>query len=899
MKPLCAELQDRMADEGLTVFQDDTQAMDHVGTCDTCSAVMHELEGLDVLLGDLPIVDAPDTVVEMLMQRPELQEPPRTGFLADLQQRFQGWSASRPWASAWRPVSAMAALLLVTTVSWQLFTGDGMLTAPEQMAEFQTVSVQTATQDAPEDEPASIEEVEDMLPPTAVDTNSDLQETAGGRALDERKQSKTSLRALGYIGDESGKTANEQMNSNLPQEAKQDGDTAVRSPAPAKPKRSNQPPPPPGWRRDDGQDVYGETITVTGEAITAPVVSSAVSYGVDPNVLEDQAEMDLVFGIPDAAPVDPSSGFSDSHLGIAKDGLKGERAAGERAEKVVSEDEAYGGVETAPLRQVEKEPNEADLPSDPQAARRFLEARDLTEGIAFQSATGYWRNTYVPGDSELRHLAARLGKAAELGDGAVQAPHLLAHTLRQPFDVPDNAALAVYLSADHRAVDGRQRMLVQVGLQGTERHGGRRGAMRLTVVLDLTDEEIGTEALQGMSALLAALANAKEPGDQFRLVVAGRGGGEVVGADGFRHGPLTLALQEAVESADDPSLPWFSLEEAHRKAVLTASGAMDPEAPLGSSLVLLVLPDWVRNTPRHEHIAHRGALEGVRTSTVSVGSDLDLEELDFIVLAGQGHRRLLHRPSDAEGIVERELQSVSRVIARAVRLRIRLAPGVHLVDVLGSERLDTAAAQRVRDAESHVDRQLSKRLGIAADRGEDEEGLQIVIPSFYTGDSHVVLLDVVTDGAGPIADVRVRYKDLVHLENGVARARLDVPRGRDAAPGPLQRNVLENLMAQELRGTLMEAADLVSIDQKELAADLLRRFEELLRGLGAHVPGWSGDQDVERDLRLLSHARRFLRTASGEQMGILYDSMRYSGYLKTLPPPEEDGADVHSEPPSE
>lgn len=905
MKSLCAQLQDRMAEDGVVIVQDDVQAMDHVASCDDCSAVMHELESLEALLDDLPVVDAPDAVVEALMQRPELRQPPRTGFLSVAGEWLREWRSWRA-RSVWQPMGAAAALLLVTTVSWQLFTGGDLRLDQGAAVELQKMTVETATAAAPEGESTPMEEAEDVASSIVVDTDSDLQKTFDGRGLEERKRLETSLRALGYTGDGIDTKEQEQARPNVPLASS------------AKPSPPMQPEPAPGWRQDAVQEVY-EEITVVGEAVPTISTSSTMSI-VDQSASEDAAEMDSVFGYVSVAPAESAAeGAAPSIPGVgrrdvlygAQEGLAatevGDAEVGDGSVVVDSKDEAYRGLETAkkaladepetPARRAEKAEERAHRPSDAPAARRFLEARDRTEGVAFQPATGYWRNTYVPGDSELRHLASRLGEADKLDENdGYRAPHELARTPRQPFDVPDNAALAVYLSADRQVVNGRRRMLVQVGLQGTERHGGRRGAMGLTVVLDLTDGDVDAETVQRMGALLTALVKAKEPGDQFRLVVAGHGGGEVLDAEDFRHGPLTLALQDAVEAARDTSLPWFSLGDAHRQAVLTASGAMDPEAPLGSSLVLIALSEWVRSIVRHEHIAHRGALEGVHTSVVSVGSDLDLEQLDRIALAGQGHRRLLHRLSDAEHIVDRELQSVSRVIARAVRLRIRLSPGVHLVDVLGSERLDTVAAQRVRDAESHADRQLSRQLGIAADRGEDEEGLQIVIPSFYAGDSHVVLLDVVTDGAGPIADVRVRYKDLVHLENGVSRARLDVPRGRDRGLGPLQRNVLENLMALELRSTLMEAADHVSVQEEVEAADLLERFEALLRGLGEHVPGWLGDRDVERDLRLLSEARRLLSGADGNPGDALQDSLRYSGYLKTLPPPE-DGDPVHSEPP--
>src|SRR5262249_61166163 len=100
---------------------------------------------------------------------------------------------------------------------------------------------------------------------------------------------------------------------------------------------------------------------------------------------------------------------------------------------------------------------------------------------------------------------------------------------------------------------------------------------------------------------------------------------------------------------------------------------------------------------------------------------------------------------------------------------------------------------------------LAGALGVAADRGADEDGIQIVIPAFHAGDAHAILLDTVAAGPGPIADVGVRYKDLVLLRNNVARAALTLPASAPA-PGPLERNVSKNLLAQELAQTLTAAA---------------------------------------------------------------------------------------------
>jgi hypothetical protein len=285
-------------------------------------------------------------------------------------------------------------------------------------------------------------------------------------------------------------------------------------------------------------------------------------------------------------------------------------------------------------------------------------------------------------------------------------------------------------------------------------------------------------------------------------------------------------------------------------------------------------------------MAHQSAVAGIPLSVVGIGHAIQLDEIDRLTLAGQGSRRLLASPAEAAGLIDRELASVSRAIARAVRLRIRLAPGVKLVNVLGSERLDAARAQRVRDAERSVDLRLERNLGIHADRGEDEDGVQIVIPSFYSGDSHVILLDVVAPGPGPIADVVVRYKDLVYLRNGVARAALSLD-DDERAPGTLQRNVLKNLLALRLSENLQQAGTLLRQGDRAHATELLTDVHELLTGLCTELPDLGGDAELNHDIRLLSDYRALLDDGAidrPEQLTYLSNSLLYAGRLRVLAP---------------
>jgi Ca-activated chloride channel family protein len=215
-------------------------------------------------------------------------------------------------------------------------------------------------------------------------------------------------------------------------------------------------------------------------------------------------------------------------------------------------------------------------------------------------------------------------------------------------------------------------------------------------------------------------------------------------------------------------------------------------------------------------------------------------------------------------------------------LRIRLAPGVKLVDVLGSRRLDAPQAARVREAERAIDRRLARNLGITADRGADEEGIQIVIPNFYAGDSHVVLLDVVAERPGPIADVTARYKDVVFLKNGVAHARLTIPAGERPA-GPLERNVLKNLLAYELAREARRYGDYFEAGRTAEAAAMIARLKALVRGLRFEVEGWSTDGDLAADEAALAGYLRVLGSPQATdpvQRRYLADSLRYAAFSK-------------------
>ena len=515
-------------------------------------------------------------------------------------------------------------------------------------------------------------------------------------------------------------------------------------------------------------------------------------------------------------------------------------------------------------------------------AKDFLNELESQDGLAFQSATGYWSNTYLPGDPAMRLLQTRLQDWNRVRLGQNRRLEQAVRPVAQPFDAPQDAALALYLHGDTQAIQGPTRLRLQVGIKGAERQGGRRPAMNLGLVVDLRDRL--DQAMMGrLRALILSLERARQPGDRFSLTVAGPGGGMLVTPELFKHGPLRVAMDRLFGPPSGAEPPAVDLLEAVAQATRNVRAGDDPSAVLGASLILLASgSSMAQDLAALEEVAHVNAVAGVPMSVVSLGGASDLDHIDRLVAAGQGNRRILAAADEADGLVDRELHSASRAVARALRLRIRLAPGVELVDVPGSRRLDDPQSQMVREAEQALDRRLARNLGIQADRGEDEEGIQIVIPSFYAGDSHVVLLDLVAARPGPIADVTLRYKDVVYLRNGVARAGLSIRNGQ-TVQGPLERNVLKNRVAWELSRQTRLVSQYLATGQVEQARALLVLVRDLIRGLRLEVAGWSADPDLAADEAMLNEYLTVLNSplvGDGVQRRYLAESLRFVAYRK-------------------
>lgn len=914
MNRTCRKIQRTLAEGGPRALAEDRRAQDHLVDCEACYRFLEALSELDAALVELPCRDAPDAAVEALLARAETeaaapgtaagraagegapQPPPLPGRRKPAPAWLRRLAAPKPlgWAAA---AALLLALLVLSPAlltrrpapvgepaEWDEAGGEGADTAPE-----------------PEREPASGD--------------------AGSAA--------EKLKALGYVTDDRDRGNAIELRGGSPR------GPAATSPGPAAPGPSSStagkegrldalggragelrrnaplPDPTPGEPESSVEEVIivtsespllDERKVVAGHDVPAAVEEGQIPTARDPwqivtetpGALHDRIDVGGNERREEGALPGPDGSFEGIEL--KKQEPRG--ASPSYYELDTSEEmQAQTGAGTkvdAPASDLFS--SGSTVPSPTPEAAAFLASRSRVDGLAFQPSTGYWASTYVPGDPALTWLQARLAAAdPALLRPYTEAPprlHDRARPAAQPFDPPEGSALALYLHADRAAVTGPSRTLLQVGLKGTPRAGGRRPALNLAVVLDLRGETPAPEAA-AMRAFAVALGQARDLPDRFRLLVAGQPGGLLLEPGEFRHGPLTVALEDLFAGAEEgEAAPALSLPEAVRTALLEVSGSDDPGAPLGASGVLLLTPRPLGEAADEVAVlARSAAVAGLQLTAVGVGPGADVDELDRLALAGGGRRRLLPQASEAPALVERELAAVSRVVARAVRINVRLAPGVRLVDVPGSRRLDAGERRAAKELEESIDRRLAANLGLAADRGEDDDGIQILLPAFYAGDSYAVLLDVVVPGPGPVAEVSVRYKDLLYLENGAARARLELPRG-ETPPGPLEANVLKTYLAQRLYAALDGAAEALAAGRRGEALSRLRGFEALLAGLEEALPALAGDPDLANDRALLAEYVRLLEAGAGEaarERSYLTDSLRYAARRELAPPSALEG----------
>jgi Ca-activated chloride channel family protein len=459
----------------------------------------------------------------------------------------------------------------------------------------------------------------------------------------------------------------------------------------------------------------------------------------------------------------------------------------------------------------------------------------------------WYASNYRAGAGERERLA-KLVEAGVVVDGEKLELGALTRAYTQHLEVPGDRALALSAAPDRgRIPSAGGEVFLQVAIRAAERELARRPPLNLALVIDRSGSMGADGKMDAAKRAARRLIRAARPDDRLVVIAYDHHVERAGGADADRQALLGFVDGLYPRGSTDIH---GALDAAYRAL---ADGSR-PEA----LDALMLLSDGMPTAGVTEPAAIAGlaataAEHGIATTTIGVG--LDYNDALMMDLAGRGQGRY-HFVKDAasiERILRQEFEDLERVVARALRLRIVLDDDVVLRRVLGSRALDQRQTAAVRAEERHIDRKLYRELGIAPDRQRDaDEGIRMLIPHFFSGDAHVVLLQLwVPPGSAPrrLARVELRYKDLLQRRNGHerARARVGYSDDPDAVARAISRPVKKNLLGFRAGEALLRAAELVEAGRADRAAAMVAEQARLFRAASS---AWS-DAQLERDAALL------------------------------------------------
>lgn len=518
----------------------------------------------------------------------------------------------------------------------------------------------------------------------------------------------------------------------------------------------------------------------------------------------------------------------------------------------------------------------------------------------------YVADTYIGGNGEKDRLQ-KLIQSGVLVDGKRVKLEAFTHNYAQSFPIPQQTALNVSADAvQSKIIQSGAHTYLQIGLQATKGELPRRPPLNVALVIDRSGSMQEEHKLEYAKSAAVQLVNSLTPADTFSLVAFDDTANLLVPAQHVTNKARIRNLIAGLYPGGGTNI-YDGLAKAYGQVHKNTTSE-------GINRVILLsdgqVTSGVQDRTQFHHLAASEVDKDVETSAVGVGVEFNEDLMLSLARDGKGNYHFLKDGADTQQVFARELNELTHVVAKDVKLRIQLAPGVGLIRVLGAQTLDAQQTAQVKQDEKKIDRKVSEELGIAANRqnAPEEPGIKMLIPAIYRGDSHIVMLEIKAppQGLNPVmtkstaevaanpinpnictlASVFVKYKDLIHPANREARATASVSYtpSKDEMIYSVNRSVKKNLLGFQTGEALTQAAR--SIEQGRIG-DAIAQVEERRNVVSIAAQKWQ-DSDLNRDGKLLDRYKAVLsqlnahqQLAQGDFGQYLRRSLAYNGYTMT------------------
>jgi hypothetical protein len=145
----------------------------------------------------------------------------------------------------------------------------------------------------------------------------------------------------------------------------------------------------------------------------------------------------------------------------------------------------------------------------------------------------------------------------------------------------------------------------------------------------------------------------------------------------------------------------------------------------------------------------------------------------------------------------------------------------------------------------------------------------------------------VAENAGALADVSLRYKDLIYLKNSHDQKQLNLDEQTNKT-GPLQLNVIKNVLAQHFSKTIRQTSSLLQWKRYDDAEAHLSNLLSLYQSIQYQFTNWKTDKEINNDIKLLQKYLHLLKSASHkkhQQISFIVNSLQYISWRKFISNP--------------
>ncbi len=383
---------------------------------------------------------------------------------------------------------------------------------------------------------------------------------------------------------------------------------------------------------------------------------------------------------------------------------------------------------------------------------------------------------------------------------------------------------------------------------GDDKAGGKSAAVsppvHLAVVIDRSGSMRGAR-IENAIAAATGLVEHLRPRDSVSVVSFDTQSQVVVPPtaldDGNRAG--ILAAIRSIQVGGDTCISCGLEEGMHQMREADGAGAVAS----GEVRRMVLLSDGatnhgIRDLPGLRALAGRLRDGGCSVSTVGLDVDFDEKVMGAIATESNGNHYFVRDASNLASIFRSELDAVESTVANDVTLSVDLAPGVEVDEVL--------------------DRAFTRSTGPSGPR------IEVPFGALRAGEDKTLIarVHVRSDVAGsePVANVGLRYRDIVGGRDRQASADLAVTIGD--ATSPLDPLVSVRLDRARTAATLLEANELFASGRTDQATRLLNDQKAKLDveksavarrasavGLGS-LAASGADKDLEQQKQVLAAA---------------------------------------------